>query len=166
MGPEEAGTASNKCAAKSVATKSASVGETGRSAKRKRTTNRNGALREAAKIELDGLTPSALQRTWRKIEAAVLASAEEMVLGLVEKAKEGNPQAAKFLFDFVGIKREAATQEAEGGESLAAVLLKKLESEAAKAAEVSAGVPSRSEPDLPKFGGAGFGGEIVESEPG
>jgi hypothetical protein len=68
--------------------------------------------------------------TWRKVESAVVVSAEDMVLGLIEKAKEGNPQAAKFLFELVEIKREGSTKAADSCESLASVLLSRLDSEA------------------------------------
>jgi hypothetical protein len=142
MGTHNGSSASNKSAPENAARSSALLDETDFSGESKRVTAPTSTWPVLGSPRLYRVTPRALQRTWRKIDAVVLASTEEMVLGLVDKAKEGNTQAAKFLFELVGIRREGLAEGAAGsGDSLAAVLLSRLDSETGQSAVRAAEVP-------------------------
>jgi hypothetical protein len=123
MRAEERSLASKECAAESAKGPSAKAMD-----------NLFGVRPKAAGVQ--GAGPRALRQTWHKIDAAVLKSTEAIIGALIEKAREGNLQAAKFLFEFAGIRREVPAKDMGGkGESLAAVLLSRLDSEKVSAQE-------------------------------
>ena len=75
------------------------------------------------------VTPEAQSDAWHRAAAKVLTSTENMVDAVIEKAKQGNPQAAKFAFDFAGVKPDGAAG-GEAGDELMTRLLEHLEEDA------------------------------------
>ncbi len=93
----------------------------------------SGRETQKSKRRARKVTPAALRQVWETIAGRVLESAEDMASGLIEVAKEGNLQAAKFLFELTGVTREDLVNgTAEESQSLAALLLKKLDRESKK----------------------------------
>jgi hypothetical protein len=72
------------------------------------------------------------QQVKQECQQRVIDAMGEIVGGLLEKAKDGSCQHAKFLFDFAGVEAGGAEASAPGrkDESLAALLLSGLDSPA------------------------------------
>jgi len=85
--------------------------------------NGKAQLRMAQAIEGDVLTTTLVQQ---RAIAAILRATDDILGSHIKKAKQGSYQHAKFLFDFAGLP-SAQTQSAPEQESLASILLKRLE---------------------------------------
>ncbi len=85
--------------------------------------NGKAQLRMAQAIEGDVLTTTLVQQ---RAIAAILRATDDILESHIKNAKQGSYQHAKFLFDFAGLP-SAQTQSAPEQESLASILLKRLE---------------------------------------
>ena len=79
----------------------------------------------AEKVAINAVMAGCLP-AYMPVVAAILRATDDIFESHIKKAKEGSYQHAKFLFDFAGLP-SAQTQSAPEQESLASILLKKLE---------------------------------------